>query len=177
MKLVVVRHLPTAWNAEDRLQGQRDIPITPPDAAALAALEKVKATVLAEGPYDRVYCSRMGRTRQTAELFGFPDAVVEPLLNELNFGEYEGRLRAEMLKAVGDAWHDAPHTLVMGESMLALGERVEQFIERNAQYGRVLVFGHGGWARALSSLRAHGGIERMNQIHVANGEALIFQIE
>jgi broad specificity phosphatase PhoE len=176
MKLVVVRHLPTTWNAEDRLQGQRDIPIVPPDAAALALLAEVMETVRANGPYDRVYCSRLSRTRQTAELFGYQEPVVEPLLDEISFGEWEGKLRREMLGVVGDAWLNAPHTLTFGESMVRLGERVGEFLKKNAEHERVLVFGHGGWARALSCLRETGSLEGMNKIVVGNGQALIFEV-
>jgi probable phosphoglycerate mutase len=176
MKLVVVRHLPTAWNAEDRLQGQRDIPITPPDATALALLAEVMETVRANGPYDRVYCSRMARTRQTAELFGYPEPMPDPLLDEIHFGEWEGRLRKEMLAAIGPAWLDAPHTLTFGESIVALGERVQKFLQQIPTFDRVLVFGHGGWARALTCLRKNGSLEAMNKETVANGQALIFEL-
>jgi probable phosphoglycerate mutase len=176
MKLVIVRHLPTAWNAEDRLQGQRDVPIVPPDAATLAAIARTRDEVLALGPFDRVYCSRMGRTRQTAELFGYTEVIADPLLDEISFGEYEGRLRKEMLAAVGTAWDDAPHTLTFGESMAAFGERVQQFLRNNAAHARVLVFGHGGWTRALWSLRETGSLERMNKLAVGNGQTLVFEV-
>jgi probable phosphoglycerate mutase len=176
MKLVVVRHLPTAWNAEDRLQGQRDIPITPPDEAALGLLAEVIETVRANGPYDRVYCSRMARTRQTAELFGYPEPIAEPLLDELNFGMWEGRLRREMLAAVGNAWIEAPHTLAFGESVLELGGRVQKFLKKNAPHERVLAFGHGAWARALSSLHTTGHLHDMNKLAVGNCQALIFEV-
>lgn len=176
MKLVVVRHLPTAWNLEFRMQGQQDIPIVPPDAATLSLISTARAAVDAAGPYDRVYCSRMLRTRQTAELFGYPAPVVDPLLNELNFGPFEGAMRADMLRALGPAWQESPQTLTLGESMLSLGERVQQFLAQNAGYGRVLVFGHGAWTRALFSLQKTGGLAQMNTLSIENGEVLTFSV-
>jgi broad specificity phosphatase PhoE len=177
MKLVVVRHLPTAWNSEDRLQGRRDIPIAPLDDAARARLAKQAEQVRAGEPYDAVYCSTMSRARQTAELFGYDGAVAEPLLDELDFGDFEGCLRGEMLAQVGKIWIEAPQTLVFGESVAALGERVRQFVRQNITRGRVLVFGHGGWTRALSSLHRAGTIDQMNQLTIANGEAVTFDLQ
>lgn len=175
MRLHVVRHLPTAWNVEDRLQGRRDIPILEPSPEALAALAPAIQALQAAGPFDRVYCSTMQRTRQTAALFGFPDPTPEPLLDELNFGEFEGRLRSEMLAAVGDAWRDAPHTLTFGEPVTALADRIQAFLAKNAPHAKVLAFGHGGWTRALTSLQKHRTLAGMNQLHIPNGDALVFE--
>jgi probable phosphoglycerate mutase len=177
MKLVVVRHLPTAWNADDRLQGRKDIPIAPLDDAARARLAKQAAQLRALEPFDAVFCSTMSRTRQTAALFGYDQLAAEPLLDELDFGEFEGRLRGEMLAKVGRAWLDAPHTLTFGESVLALGERVREFARRNLKRSRVLAFGHGGWTRALCSLQRTGGLQQMNQLTIANGEAITFDLQ
>ncbi len=176
MKLVVVRHLPTAWNIETRMQGQQDIPIIPPDAETLALVATARVTVESEGPFDAVYCSRMRRTRQTAELFGYPHPVPEVLLAELNFGPFEGAMRADMLAALGAAWFEAPQTLTLGESIVDLGKRVQQFLARNAHHQRVLVFGHGAWTRALYSLRKTGGLEQMNSLSIGNGEVLVFEV-
>ena len=175
MKLVIVRHLPTAWNAEDRLQGGQNIPIIPLDDAARARLAKQIEQVRASGPYDAVYCSALDRTRETAELFGFNHPIPEPLLNEIDFGEFEGRLRGEMLAKVGKAWLDAPETLTFGEAVINLGERAKAFVRKNLLHSRVLAFGHGGWTRALSSIHRIGNISQMNQLTIANGEAVSFE--
>ena len=175
MKLVIVRHLPTAWNAEDRLQGRQDIPITPLDGAARARLEKQIEQVRAAGPFDAVYCSSLSRTRETAALFGFANPVPDPLLDEIDFGEFEGRLRGEMLAQVGKAWLEAPETLKFGEAVTNLGERAKAFVRKNLSHARVLAFGHGGWTRALSSIHRVGNISQMNQLTIANGEAISFE--
>src|SRR5687768_14466792 len=145
MKLVIVRHLPTAWNAEDRLQGRQNIPIIPLDEAARARLAKQIEQVQAGDPYDAVYCSTLNRTRETAELFGYVNPVSDPLLDEIDFGEFEGLLRGEMLAKVGKAWLDAPETLTFGEAVTNLGERAKAFVRKNLGHARVLAFGHGGW--------------------------------
>ena len=177
MKLVIVRHLPTAWNAEDRLQGGRNIPILPLDAAARARLAKQVEQVRASGPYDVVYCSALDRTRETAGLFGFKNPIPDALLNEIDFGEFEGRLRGEMLAKVGKAWLDAPETLTFGEAVTNLGERAKAFVRKNLSHARVLAFGHGGWTRALSSIHRTGNISQMNRLTIANGEAISFEFE
>ena len=177
MKLVIVRHLPTAWNAEDRLQGRQDIPIIPLDDAALARLVKQIEQVRTAGPFDAVYCSTLSRTRKTAELFGYADPISDPLLDEIDFGEFEGHLRGEMLAKVGKAWLVAPETLAFGEAVTNLGERAKQFVRKNLVHGRVLAFGHGGWTRALSSIKRTGSVAQMNQLTIANGEAISFEFD
>ena len=175
MKLVVVRHLPTAWNAEDRLQGRKDIPIAPLGDRSLTRLTKQKEQVHTGDPYDAVYCSTLSRTRQTAELFGYPTAISDPLLDELHFGDFEGRFRGEMLAQVGRAWLESPQTLTFGESVVALGERARRFVRQNLSHARVLAFGHGAWTRALCSLHRTGTIEQMNQLTIANGETITLE--
>jgi len=177
MKLVVVRHLPTSWNLEFRMQGQQDNPILPPDAETLAQIARTRVAVEASGPYDRVYCSRMRRTSQTAMLFGFPEPIPEALLDELNFGQFEGARQTEMLLALGPAWKECPQTLTLGESIVHLGERIQRFLAQITSCSRVLVFGHGAWTRALSSLLQTGGLEEMNTLSIGNGEALFFEIQ
>ena len=163
-EIVALRHLPTAWNKSERLQGRADQPIDPPGPADLDAIERNKTELAKLSPFDAVFCSSLQRTRQTAAAYGYAAAVAEPLLDEFDFGRYEGRTREELMAEVGQQWLEAPHTLVLGEAMTALEGRIRRFLEGNAGRTRVLIFGHGCWLRALLSLERRGDLVDTNRI-------------
>ena len=91
--LVMIRHGPTDWNAEGRMQGQRDRPLSE------AGRDRVRAWRLpAELDGYRWVSSPLGRARETAALLGRETAAVEPALVETSWGDWEGR-RLESLRA------------------------------------------------------------------------------
>lgn len=82
----LLRHGPTAWNREKRIQGTSDTPLEPnfdprPWRHALDA----------HGPWDRVVSSPLRRARDTARLL-FPEreAEVVPGLREQDWGAWTG---------------------------------------------------------------------------------------
>lgn len=105
MLIYVIRHGQTDWNAEGRLQGQKDIPINAIGRAQATqngeALREILGT--ADG-YDFV-ASPLSRTRETMErirtAMGLdPTAYrLDERLRELSFGDWEGFTTAE-IKAV-----------------------------------------------------------------------------
>ncbi len=100
MRIYLLRHGATEWNAQHRYQGrQTDAPLSP---EGLASLRPAGFSV------DAVYVSPMRRARQTAERL-FPGAVpvAVPGLEEMDFGAFEGRTAAEMENdAAYRAWVD-----------------------------------------------------------------------
>ncbi len=66
--LYLVRHGQTPYNAERRLQGQTDIPLSETGRGQARALgERLKN----EGArFDALYCSRLKRARETASIVG-----------------------------------------------------------------------------------------------------------
>ena len=61
-RLCVIRHGETAWNAEGRVQGQTDVPLSRVGEAQAAAL----AAALAGERFAALYASDLARVRQTA---------------------------------------------------------------------------------------------------------------
>jgi probable phosphoglycerate mutase len=111
--IYVIRHGQTDWNAERRLQGQKDIPINAigreqarQNGIALAAILKGK-----DGEFDFV-ASPLGRTRETMEIMrsamGLPpkDYRTDERLVEVSFGDWEGytlkQLRASQAERVSE---------------------------------------------------------------------------
>ena len=116
--LILVRHGQTATNAEGRLLGRADPPLTD--------LGQQQAHAVAEGigPVDRVITSPLLRARETAACFG-GDAEVDERWIEIDYGDYENMPLAEVSTNFWQRWRADP-TLAPpgGESLEAVGKRV-----------------------------------------------------
>ena len=174
MELLLIRHLPTRYNNSGLLQGRLDIDIEPPNQEQRLRIAENRRKIQQHGPVDRVLCSSLNRTAQTALAYGYAehDCIREPLLDELDFGCYEGNSRQQMQDALGEAWRQSPQTLTLGEPVLALQQRITAFLKKYAQSERLLLFTHGAWTRALLSYSRLGNISSMNRITVNNNHLL-----
>jgi probable phosphoglycerate mutase len=95
--LALIRHGPTAWNAEKRTQGRTNIPLSP---EGRTAVETWRApAVLTDLP---IFASPLGRTQETARLL-FGPAKTEPRLIEMSWGDWEGRTINELRDTLGEA--------------------------------------------------------------------------
>jgi broad specificity phosphatase PhoE len=90
-----LRHAPTAWNAEHRLQGRTDIPLSAEGRTLASSWRLPKAISGFE-----VWASPLGRTRETATLLGLNPRIDERLV-ESSWGEWEGQMAAELRKRPG----------------------------------------------------------------------------
>lgn len=99
----VLRHGPTVWNGEGRLQGTTDIPLGPEGEAV------VKGWRL-PAPADgwKRWCSPLQRARRTAELVQ-PSApvIVDSRLREMSFGIWEGKSVAQLRAEGGERFAEA----------------------------------------------------------------------
>jgi probable phosphoglycerate mutase len=177
MLLVCVRHLETEWNVRGLLQGRRDIGLAEPDGEALRAVRRNLARLQGYGSFERVLVSRLERTRRTAEIYGYRGAAVEPLLDELDFGDYEGLPRERLVRELGDRWTLDPRGLVLGESLSGLEARIRAFLGRYSALASVLAFSHGSWMRALRSIMELGDLRGMNRGWIENNEILEFDVD
>ncbi len=128
MRLALLRHGPTGWNAQGRIQGHTDIPLSDEGLARMRGLRP-------PNPFQRAraYASPMQRARQTAEALGLGDPILDPRLMEQNWGRWEGLSRAEILARDGkNAFLRAGAKYDFrppgGESTRELHERVESFL-------------------------------------------------
>jgi probable phosphoglycerate mutase len=153
MKLALLRHGPTDWNAAGRIQGHTDIPLSDAGLARMAALRLPLAIT-------RVYVSPMLRTRQTAEALGLPAPIHDARLMEQNWGVWEGLTRDEILARHGaDAFIKAGSKEGEafrpggGESTGELHARVASFLKDVVQgEGDAVAVAHLGVLRAAYTL-------------------------
>jgi probable phosphoglycerate mutase len=105
MRLIVLRHGRTAWNAERRFQGQADPPL---DDVGRAQAYEVAALVAALRP-DLVVSSDAARAGQTAAPIGEVTGLAvrtDARLRERSLGHWEGLTRDEVAARFPDEFAD-----------------------------------------------------------------------
>ncbi|MBX9991922.1 histidine phosphatase family protein [Phreatobacter oligotrophus] len=182
-KLYFVRHGETDWNAEGRLQGQRDIPLN--DVGRVQA-EEVGAILarLAPDHADLAYWSSpLSRTRETMELLRAriglhpPAYRMDDRLKELSFGAWEGLTWPEVeahspslaAARLADKWHTKPPE---GENYEDVAARLAAFlalVDRPA-----VIVSHGGVGRTLMALRGTMDRTRAAEVFVRQGVVYVF---
>lgn len=91
MYIFLLRHAPTPWNAEGRIQGRTDIELSPSARAALDALQLPARWLQLDW-----YTSPLKRTQQTAQLLGAVQHAICEELTEMHWGDFEGLTLAEI---------------------------------------------------------------------------------
>jgi probable phosphoglycerate mutase len=128
MRIALLRHGPTDWNEEGRIQGQLDMPLSAKGREKMAVLAAPKGFENA-----RAFTSPLSRARETAELIGLKNATIDARLSEHNWGQWEGLTRAEILARDGDhaferAGRGIDFTPLGGENTADLVARVRTFL-------------------------------------------------
>ncbi|MFD1706599.1 histidine phosphatase family protein [Siminovitchia sediminis] len=174
MQITFIRHLPTQWNKKTWLQGRRDIPISNVTETDIKQIQMNKKHLEKLPPFEAVVASTLQRTQQTARLYGY-DPEIEPLLDELDFGQFEGVPKEQMICAWKHEWFNDPSSLTLGEPVCQLENRIRDFFQKYKSLSNLLVFGHGAWIRAALSLVENGNINQMNRRKLHNNECLTIQ--
>jgi len=95
--IALIRHAPTAWNDEGRIQGHTDVSLSP-RGRALAG-EWSLPPELAGFAW---VASPLTRTRETAALLGAGECPTDPRLMEADWGDWEGRVLADLRSELGE---------------------------------------------------------------------------
>lgn len=128
MRLILLRHGETLWNIESRLQGHANSCLSPKGINQAIA---IKNSIKLLSP-SRIITSDLGRTIQTAEIIGYPDAIKEPLLREINMGEWTGLRKPELLKNNTDKykkWRAGTYTPPKGENWFDFCDRIKNTLQ------------------------------------------------
>jgi len=98
MEILIVRHGESVANAEGRMQGQRDYPLSDVGDEQAALLGRFLQR--SEFRFDAAYTSPLTRARSTAlaltSALGMPEAELTPELSELHAGSLQGLTRTEI---------------------------------------------------------------------------------
>lgn len=170
MKLTLVRHGESIWNATGTWQGQSDVPLS-----ARGRLEaRAVADRLFDARFDHRVASDLSRAWETAQAIGGA-LVAEPRLREIDVGAWAGMQRDEVAERFPDEVRalrtGEPVRIGGGESVDGFEARIDAVVDELASShgGRdVLAVTHGGVVRALT-MRVLGVRGRMSPlVGVAN---------
>jgi alpha-ribazole phosphatase len=136
MRVLLVPHAATDWNALGRYQGHSDQPLSATGRQQAARL----AERFAEEPLHTIFASDLRRAAETADTIAGGHRLpvqFDLRLREMHFGAWEGRTYAEVQETDGErlrAWEtDVLRTAPPGgETLTQLAERVNAFYSRLA---------------------------------------------
>jgi len=156
MKIILLRHGQTEWNALQKYQGHTDIALN--DFGRQQA-SRIAAYLRDHEKIEAIYCSDLSRGRETAEIIADQlqlSVNCDPRWRELCFGKWEGMTFTEVYERYpqefDDWFHNTRRVQVPG------GESFDEILERalpalseiTAQHkGTVLVVSHGGLIKTL----------------------------
>ena len=154
MVLLFLRHGLTEWNEAGRIQGRRDIPLTP--GARLALSEQRLPGGLGRGC--RWVSSPLRRARETARALGAEEIEIEPRITEMDWGEWEGTSLPALREELGEAMRanearGLDFETPAGDSPRRVQARLRPWLMEIAKERRpVVAVSHKGVGRALLAL-------------------------
>lgn len=150
MKLFLIRHGETPWTVLKRYQGTTDIPLSPRGIRQAQSIARALAPLRPA----HLYTSTLRRARDTARALARKlglEPVADPRLNEIDFGEWEGRDYKRLEEEAGlpfRRWREGRLKKPPGgESIGSLSRRVGQFFKEILKLHpeeTVAVVSHGG---------------------------------
>lgn len=152
IRLAVLRHGPTEWNAEGRMQGRADLPLS------LNGQKQFASRRIPSGfASRRWFVSPLQRARDTAAALGIK-AVTESRLIEMDWAAYEGHTLAELKARDGDSFTQNENRGLDfqppgGESPRQVQARLQPWLLELAQSGTdAAAVSHKGVIRALMAM-------------------------
>jgi broad specificity phosphatase PhoE len=156
MRLVLIRHYKTKFNASGQIMGWGDSPEVEEWQDDLVFIEQ--ALVAQEVTPDAVYTSALGRARRTGNYFakklGQRCACHDPQLNEVNYGKLTEKSKKWVTAHYPLHKKDPDFVYPKGESFRQMQTRCVHFVNQLAserQGETLLCVAHAGVIRALVS--------------------------
>ncbi len=179
MRIILLRHGETVWNKENRLQGCKDIPLSPEGVTQISRTGKH----LADFPFqiDTILSSPLTRAvesaRTVAKELRFPTShiFVEPLFLERSFGEGEGLTYHEALARYPDSNYPGMETL---PQLCARAGQAVELCTRKYPGQNILVVAHGAIIKAVLVAMSEGTIGYFDEkVWIENGSYCMLEGE
>ena len=173
--IAFIRHAPTAWNQDGRIQGHSDVSLS----AEGRAIATDWTTPARFQDFEWV-ASPLARARETASLLGAKGCPTDKRLMEANWGEWEGRVLGELREELGEELErNEARGLDLqppgGESPRAVRTRLAAWVAERAELGRPTVaVTHNGVIRAAYSLATGWDMTDRPDIEFIWGAAHLF---
>lgn len=171
MKVYVMRHGETGWNAQWRCQGRSDIPLNEKGRE----MARITAEGLKDIVFDKVYCSPLCRAFETATIVtqgrGL-DITKDDRLIEIDFGECEGMFFDDVNTMKDSPMYDFLHNTDRyvapkgGESFEDVMARARDFmknelVQLEGKYENVLIVAHGCFNRMMAAVIGGYSLEHL----------------
>jgi len=165
VRLILVRHGRSTWNAEGRLQGIADPPLSP---AGAEQSRRLRGLIEALAPEEAV-SSDLERARGTAELLVGPGTSLDPRWREMDLGDWTGRLMSEMSaveQAELERWRQGGAAPPGGETWegarIRLLGAIRSLLDTGAR--SALVITHGATIRATCATLGSLGLPHLARV-------------
>lgn len=182
--IYLVRHGQTAFNRERRIQGHVDSPLTELGVRQAHAVGRLLRDLIREPDGWRIVASPLGRARSTADIIaeklgGLP-VELEPRIQEMSWGSFDGRLRSEIEAEHPETFgktgwaFDAPTN---GESYEVVAARVSDWLASlpPEPERRIVAVSHGISGRVLRGLYAQMPRDEAGQQDVPQDAVFLLQ--
>ncbi len=178
VRIAFVRHGPTDWNREHRLQGRADIPLSD------AGRTEVSGWRLPAGLKDVPWrVSPLVRAMETAAILGIREPEVDRRLIEMDWGEWEGERIGDLRERLGEAMavneaRGLDMTPPNGESPRRVQDRLRPFLRELAD-GPALTgaVSHKGVIRALLALATGWDMRGKPELRLDWRAAHVFSVD
>ena len=185
MKLIIIRHGETPWNARHKVQGLSDQPLS---KEGLWQAELLSGR-FAKMDIDAIYTSNLRRAIQTAEAVAKYHPKIpmtkDKTLNEMAWGVWEGlsfkqiqkRFPKQFASRLLDKYHFAPKG---GESPAILKKRLTPFLKKlikKHEGQTVLIVGHGGINRVLMGILMEWDNKKITDVFTKNTAVNILHVK
>jgi len=188
-KLLLLRHLKSQWNLENRFTGWTDVPLCEEGIKSA----KETAEKLADFKIDKVYTSPLARNKETVslvlEILGKNNLpiTIDKALDERNYGKLQGLNKDEVKEQYGEekvhlwrrGWDATPPG---GESLKDVFERTtpfyQKYIEKDLKQGKnVLVVASHNSSRAIIKYVEKIKDEDIINVEMAYAELRIYDFD
>ncbi len=149
-ELWLFRHGETEWSLNGKHTSYTELELTDNGRKQAQAL----APAIAAHTFDLVLCSPRHRAQETAKLAGIAAdrLVIEPNLQEWNYGEFEG-LSTPEIQQTHPGWSVWSDPIVGGENIDQVTARAQRVVDRCiANGGRCALFAHAHVFRILTAV-------------------------
>ncbi|MCZ4281149.1 histidine phosphatase family protein [Kiloniella laminariae] len=176
-EILVLRHGPTHWNSEKRLQGRSDIVLSPTGRDLVSSWRLPADWLTANW-----LVSPLKRAQETAELLGQQKIITDPLLIEMSWGDWEGKrlpdLRADPDSQIFEQEQRGLDLLPPGgESPRQVQNRLKPLLQRLASQNNPHVcVAHKGVLRALYAMASGWNMIDKPEIKLRDSCAHLFHL-
>ena len=170
MEIFVIRHTQVA--VKDTCYGRSNVPLAGTFPDEVAAFKKKLPH-----DFDAVFSSPTERCSNLSSKLGYHDVIFDDALQEMNFGDWEGKPWNDIRQAELDLWMNdfVAEKPPNGENLLDLFARVKVFFEnlRQQTFDKVLIITHAGVIRCIWAYLLEIPLQNIFKLPVGHNEIFI----